>query len=260
MLRALVTQSPFLLNQLPKNYVNKTMQRIFLLILSFAALYFLLSCKKMEPAGSQPVQPGNISYKNYLALGDSYSIGQSVAATERFPFQTLNILSRDSIYFNAPEYIAQTGWTTGNLINAISNTPPSKASYDFVTLLIGVNNQYQGRSQAEYTTELTILINKAIQYAGNNPKRVAVLSIPDWGVTPYANGQNRALIAREIDSFNVINKQIALSKAVNYIDITASTRLAATDLSLLANDGLHPSGKEYGKWSVWLAALIKSVL
>jgi lysophospholipase L1-like esterase len=236
------------------------MQRLFIITLSFTAVYLLLACKKPNVTIDVPPPINSALYKNYLALGDSYTIGQSVTAVERFPAQTINILSKDSINFNVPEYIAQTGWTTRNLINAINASPPSKSTYDFVTLLIGVNNQYQGRSQVEYATEFTELLNTAIQYSGNRIKRVAVLAIPDWSVTPFANGSNKALIALQIDSFNVINKQIALAKGVHYIDITASTRMAATDLSLIATDGLHPSGKEYNKWAVLLAAVIKSAL
>lgn len=238
------------------------MQRIFVITLSFAALYLLLACKKQITQDYTSVPPPINAgiYKNYLALGDSYTIGQSVSLIERFPAQTINILLKDSINFNAPEYIAVTGWTTTNLINSINSVPPSKTTYDFVTLLIGVNNQYQGRNLAEYTSEFTQLLNSAIKYAGNRPKRVAVLSIPDWSVTPFASGSNRALIALQIDSFNVINKQIALAMAVNYINITPSTRMAATDPSLVAIDGLHPSGKEYEKWAILLATVMKSVL
>jgi lysophospholipase L1-like esterase len=236
------------------------MRRILVLSLSFAAVYLLLACKKQAAPANVAPQGPPVLYKNYLALGDSYTIGQSVLATERFPAQTINVLAQTNINFYSPEYIAQTGWTTGNLINAINTSPPSKSTYDFVTLLIGVNNQYQGRSQAEYTTEFTLLLDKAILFAGGREKRVAVLSIPDWGVTPFANNRDKALIALQIDSFNVINKQIALAKGVHYIDITPSTRMAATDLSLVATDGLHPSGKEYNKWAVLLAAVMKSAL
>jgi lysophospholipase L1-like esterase len=236
------------------------MQRTSLIIVSIAAVYLLLACKKQNTTGYTAPQVNNTLYKNYLALGDSYTIGQSVPATDRFPAQTMYILSQDSVRFNAPEYIAQTGWTTGNLISTLNATPASKTTYDFVSLLIGVNNQYQGRSQAEYRIEFTQLLNNAIQYAGNREKRVAVLSIPDWSATPFANGRDKALIALQIDSFNSINKKIALAKGVHYIDITPSSRMAATDLSLVAADGLHPSGKEYAKWAALLAAVIKSAL
>jgi len=236
------------------------MQRIFLAISILAATYLLLACKKQPGAKPAPSQVTGGNYKTYLALGDSYTIGQSVTEAERFPAQTVSLLKQDSINFNAPEYIAVTGWTTRNLLNRLSTAPPEKTTYDFVTLLIGVNNQYQGRSQQEYAAEFTELLDKAIQLAGNRAKRVAVLSIPDWGVTPFADGNDRNLIARQIDSFNLINKQIALSRSVNYIDITGSTRMAATDPSLVAGDGLHPSGKEYSKWAALLTATIKASL
>jgi lysophospholipase L1-like esterase len=236
------------------------MKRLFFISFSFTALYLLIACNKQNKTTAMPVISNNSAYKTYLALGDSYTIGQSVNESERFPAQTVSLLKLDSINFNAPEYIAVTGWTTRNLLNAIAATPPSKSTYDFVTLLIGVNNQYQGRSQTEYAAEFTELLNKAIELAGNKPQRVAVLSIPDWGVTPFANGRDRNEIAKQIDAFNAINKQITLNKAVKYIDITPSSRMAATDASLVAGDGLHPSGKEYQKWSAMLAPVIKAAL
>ncbi len=236
------------------------MQRILLISIVIGATYLLPACKKQTGQTATQPQVTSGNYKTYLALGDSYTIGQSVTAAERFPAQTVSLLRQDSINFNAPEYIAVTGWTTRNLLDRIAAAPPEKTVYDFVTLLIGVNNQYQGRSQQEYAAEFTQLLDKAIQYAGNRVKRVAVLSIPDWGVTPFANGNNRNLIAKQIDSFNIINKQISLARSVNYIDITGSTRMAATDPSLVAGDGLHPSGKEYSKWAALLAATIKAAL
>lgn len=237
------------------------MQRLLILVtFSLTAFFLPLGCKKSNTVVSAAAQAPIGLYKNYLALGDSYTIGQSVGGAERFPAQTITLLYKDSLFFNNPEYIAQTGWTTGDLLNALSSSPPEKRTYDFVTLLAGVNNQYQGRSQQEYTVEFTALLNKAIQYAGNVSKRVAVLSIPDWSVTPFAAGSNTVLTSLQIDSFNMINKQIALAKGVNYLDITASTRMAATDASLIAADGLHPSGKEYAKWAQWLAGIMKVVL
>ena len=196
----------------------------------------------------------------YLALGDSYTIGQSVLVEERFPMQTAKNLTAASVNFLTPEIIARTGWTTGNLINAISATPPKRQTYDAVSLLIGVNNQYQHLSQDQYSTEFTTLLKTAIGYAGNNPKRVFVLSIPDYSVTPFASGSNKALIASQIDSFNTINLNIALQNGVHYLNITTSSREAAADPSLVATDGLHPSGKEYKKWANLLAPMIKAAL
>jgi len=196
---------------------------------------------------------------NYLALGDSYTIAQSVPSTESYPAQTVNILSAENIQFAAPEIIARTGWTTTDLLNKIKSSPPQRSSYDIVTLLIGVNNQYQHLSEDQYKIEFTTLLNMAIQYAHNEKKRVIVLSIPDYSVTPFADGSDTAYIAQQIDLFNKINKTISLEKGVNYLDITNYTRVT-TDRSLVAFDGLHPSGKEYAIWSKDLAAMITSIL
>jgi lysophospholipase L1-like esterase len=236
------------------------MRKLFFLPLFITVLQLMAACSKQNHAGNSSMAINDTLYKNYLALGDSYTIGQSVAVADRFPAQAISMITNDSLRFLAPEYIAVTGWTTRNLLNSINSTPPTKSTYDFVSLLIGVNNQYQGRSQAEYRTEFTELLNTAIRYAGNRPSRVAVLSIPDWSATPFASGQDTALIRKQIDSFNIINKQITLANGVHYIDITPSTRMALTDPSLVAGDGLHPSGKEYNKWATLLAAFMKTVL
>ncbi|MBI3883872.1 MAG: SGNH/GDSL hydrolase family protein [Sphingobacteriales bacterium] len=194
---------------------------------------------------------------SYLALGDSYTIGQSVPDSDRYPVQLVHLLSKKGIQFSSPEIIARTGWTTGDLLHAI---PPSKASYDIVTLLIGVNDQYQGLSRNQYRTAFAELLDSSIKYARNGAKCVIVLSIPDYSVTPFANSLDTAAIAREIDAFNAINKEISIAKGVNYLEITVSTRMAKFDDSLVAYDGLHPSGKEYKKWANRLAVLIKTIL
>jgi lysophospholipase L1-like esterase len=205
--------------------------------------------------------PSGTTYTyTYLALGDSYTIGQSVPASENFPNQTRTLLANDSINIAEPRIIAITGWTTDELeagIVAANAVDPLKVSYDFVSLLIGVNNQYRGRSVDSYKPEFEELLKKAIRYAGNRSDHVVVLSIPDWGVTPFAAGSDRDRIATEIDAYNAANKQIALQYNVHYIDITPWTREAANDLSLLATDGLHPSGKEYKRWAGKIAAFIK---
>jgi lysophospholipase L1-like esterase len=201
-----------------------------------------------------------IVYKSYLALGDSYTIGQSVAVSERFPVQTIDLLNQANIKFTQPEIIAQTGWTTTSLINRLTATQPLKTSYDIVTLLIGVNNQFQGLSLTDYKPEFTTLLNKAIQLTNNNPQRVIVLSIPDYSVTPFVTATNKSFVANQIDSFNAANYSIALQANVQYINITPSTRLAATDFSLLASDRLHPSGIEYKKWADSLQRRIRAVL
>jgi len=196
---------------------------------------------------------------SYLALGDSYTIGQSVLSSENFPNQTVQLLNQQNYNFKSPEILATTGWTTDELQNNINNhtfTPP----YDFVSLLIGVNNQYRGRLVENYKPEFESLLKQAIQFAGGKADRVIVFSIPDWGVTPFANGRDRAQIAKEIDDYNTANKNISETYKVDYIDITPWTREAVNDLSLVASDGLHPSAKEYKRWSEKLADKIKPLI
>jgi lysophospholipase L1-like esterase len=196
--------------------------------------------------------------KTWLALGDSYTIGQGVQTIERFPHITSAMLRQQNISLADPLYIAMTGWTTLNLQNAINQT--TLGTYDVVSLLIGVNDQYQGLDTAGYRLRFTQLINKAVSLAGNNAKKVFVLSIPDYSVTPFVSAASKSRISREIDEFNAINKQIALGYNIAYIDITPLTREVANDPSLLANDGLHYSGKQHQKWAELLAPLVKAVL
>ena len=151
--------------------------------------------------------------------------------------------------------MAVTGWTSGNLLNALNASPP-KNNYSFVTLLIGVNNQYQGRSLDEYKVQFSELLTRAISYAGNDTNHVFVLSIPDYSVTPFAQGYDTQKIAKEIDQFNYANKIIASDFGVRYVDVTPISREAKNDPSLIASDELHPSGKQYLKWDELLAPLI----
>lgn len=209
---------------------------------------------------NNPVVTPQVKKYNYLALGDSYTIGESVPLSENFPNQTARMMKTDTTELQV-RIIAKTGWTTDELEAGIvtANTASSLlGTYDFVSLLIGVNNQYRGRSVASYKSEFEQLLIKAIQFAGNRPERVVVLSIPDWGVTPFATGRDRAQIAAEIDAYNAANKQISLQYAVHYIDITPWTREAANDPTLLAADGLHPSGKEYTRWAERVSNFFRS--
>ena len=197
------------------------------------------------------------SIKSYLALGDSYTVGQSVQKDESFPAGLVQMLRAKNINVTDPEIIAVTGWTTENLLNALAADPP-KQTYSFVTLLIGVNNQYQGRSLEEYKTQFTQLLNMAISYAGNKKNHVFVLSIPDYSLTPFANGSDTQKIAMQIDQFNVANKIISINEGVHYLDITPISRNAKNDPSLIAGDGLHPSAKQYSQWDELLAPLIEN--
>ena len=193
----------------------------------------------------------------YLALGDSYTIGESVAPDQSFPYQLSAKLDLSGIKMSLPEIIAATGWTTNELIKAIEEKNLQER-YDLVTLLIGVNNQYRGYSSEVYRQEFKELLKTAIMYAGGNKSHVYVISIPDWGVTPFAKKSNRDLkkISSQIDLFNAIKKEETLREGIQYVDITPSSRKAELDLELIAEDGLHPSGKMYGKWVEQLAALI----
>jgi lysophospholipase L1-like esterase len=230
-------------------------------------LHVLVACKKpgnmvlQQPVVIIPTDTTVVTdtsqQRTYLALGDSYTIGQSVEVSQRFPVQTVTRLNAFNIPFSQPEIIAATGWTTADLLYNLNNNPPKKMSYDIVTLLIGVNNQYRGRLQDEYRQQFTTLLERSVMYAGNNKQHVFVLSIPDYSVTPFATGRNRELIAAQIDSFNIINKSIAALYGVNYIDITADSREAAIYPSLIANDGLHPSGEQYARWTAKLAPAVR---
>jgi lysophospholipase L1-like esterase len=195
----------------------------------------------------------------YLALGDSYTIGEQVPDQENFPNQVTRLLNSKRISFQSPTIVAKTGWTTDELQNGIDKAT-LKAHFDFVSLLIGVNNQYRGWSKEQYAVEFESLLKQAIAFAKNETSHVIVLSIPDWGITPFAKGRNSSQITKEIDDFNAINKQIAERYQVHYIDITLGTRKAADDASLLAADGLHPSGKEYSIWAQEVTDIIENLL
>lgn len=203
----------------------------------------------------------NTSAKNfrYLALGDSYTIGQSVAETERYPNQLQAVLLKDSIRITDLSIIAQTGWTTYNLLNGLQSTPPT-GTYDLVTLLIGVNNQYQGLSLSQYSTEFTSLIEKCKQYAGFDITKIVVISIPDYSVVPFAYYSDTAKIRRELQDFNKVNKDITTQQGIKYVDVFALSQEARYNKTLVARDSLHFSGLEYAKWTNLLLPIAKTIL
>jgi lysophospholipase L1-like esterase len=191
--------------------------------------------------------------KRFLALGDSYTIGECVPTDECWPMQLAAQLRQRSLPCETPLIIAKTGWTTDELDAAIDQAIPS-GPFSFVTLLIGVNNQYRGRKAEEYRTQFRGLLSRAIDFAGGYPARVIVLSIPDWGVMPFAEGRNRNEIAAAIDSFNAVNLEETLRSGSRYVDITPLSRKAVVDSTLIAPDGLHPSAAMYADWVAMMLA------
>jgi lysophospholipase L1-like esterase len=187
--------------------------------------------------------------QRYLALGDSYTIGEGVTAHERWPEQWARALRAHGVDVAPPRIIAHTGWTTDELAAAMDAAEPL-GRWDRVSLLIGVNNQYRGRDLDNYRKEFTALLDRTIGLAGGQARHVWVLSIPDWGVTAFARdgGHDPARIAREIDAFNAVGHEVAKSRGVHWVDITDLTRRHGGNVSMLVDDGLHPSGPMYGLW------------
>lgn len=194
---------------------------------------------------SAPGQP-----LRYLALGDSYTIGEGVDPAGSWPMQLARALRAEGIGLADPEVIATTGWTTDELDAAIDAAAPA-ADYDLASLLIGVNNQYRGRGADEYGEQFAALLERAIGFAGGNPGQTFVLSIPDWGVTPFAAGSGRdvAVIARELDAFNAIAARLCQERGVAFVDIAPVSRARGGEPGMLADDGLHPSAAMYGEWT-----------
>jgi lysophospholipase L1-like esterase len=232
-------------------------KRLYLLVF----LTVLTACTAVTPMPQEPpaslstLEPVSMPSIRYLALGDSYTIGEKVAEKDRWPVQLAALIEASPQFQRAAgldedihvRIIARTGWTTDELwqgIRAANLEPP----YDFVSLLIGVNNQYRGRDIEEYREQFVFLLNKSIEYAGGDPKRVIVLSIPDWGVTPFAADRDSQQIAAKIDQFNAVNREETGKAGARHIDITPISREALSDPLLIADDGLHPSGKMYALW------------
>lgn len=195
-------------------------------------------------------------YFSYLALGDSYTIGESVPLHEGFPYQVVQLLRKKGLHFHAPEVVAKTGWTSFELADHILHTQLNE-QYDFVSLLIGVNNQYRGLAVSDFKEEFEYLLKKAIHFAGNRPERVMVLSIPDWGITPFATGKDSKAISEAIDAFNKVCEEATKKLGGTFIDITTQTRLAKNDTTLLANDQLHYSAKSHAVWAEKTATVIQ---
>ena len=245
----------------------------FLLRISVLFLFTLIiSCRKKEaviPVGSVPVDSSMMpvstdssssdtdsSAKTFLALGDSYTIGQSVDSSQRFPAQVAALLLKQNIKVVPINYIATSGWTTTDLKSAIEVRKP-QGPFDIVTLLIGVNDQYQTGDTTNYRSRFADLLNTAISLAVFK-NHVFVLSIPDYGVTPFGSG--RPGVSEQIDLFNQINKEVTDSYGISYTSITEISRADVGDNTMLAGDELHPSGKQYAQWVQLLEPKIYEVL
>jgi lysophospholipase L1-like esterase len=194
--------------------------------------------------------PGQAGTLRYLALGDSYTIGEGVAEDGRWPLQLARALRGAGIPLADPRIVATTGWTTDELSAAIDAAQPL-GDYDFASLLIGVNNQYRGRTADDYRAEFATLLERAIGLAGGDPGRVLVLSIPDWGATRFGreSGRDTAAIARELDAYNAAARAICVARGVAFVDITGASRAHGADAAMLADDGLHPSARAYADWA-----------
>ena len=188
----------------------------------------------------------------YLALGDSYTIGEGVAPAERWPVQLAAALRARGLAIGDPVIVARTGWTTAELLTALDDVPDDLGhDFDLVSLLIGVNDQYRGLDMAGFRVGLDRLVSRAIAYAGGDAGHLLVVSIPDWSVTPFARSYWRSApeVAAEIDLFNDLVRGRALGCGARFVDVTACSRRAEDDRALLAGDGLHPSAAMYAEWA-----------
>lgn len=195
----------------------------------------------------------------YLALGDSYTIGEALPVEDSWPMQWAHALRANGMAVSDPGIIAKTGWTTDELSDALDEADASNTitpPYDLVSLSIGVNNQYRGRSTQNYREEFSVLLKRSMGYAGNKADRVFVLSIPDWGITEFGqkSGRDLAQIASELDVFNMINREVSTQAGVHWVDVSKVTREVGATAKYYAEDGLHPSRALY---TLWVNELLK---
>ena len=185
----------------------------------------------------------------YLALGDSYTCGEGVEPGHRWPVQLAHALRDDGIVISEPHVLAKTGWTTDELAAAIAAEQPL-GQFDFVTLGIGVNDQYRGHSVSEYRAQLRMLLDTVTALVGRRTERVMMLSIPDWGITPFARreGRDPGTVRHDIDAFNDAARDLCESRRIAFVDVTTVSREHGVSDSMLADDGLHPSGAMYARW------------
>ena len=198
----------------------------------------------------------------YLALGDSYTIGEGVGSGERWPVRLTLALREEGVPLEFPRTLATTGWTTDELSTAMDAAQPPLNQYDFVSLLIGVNNQYRGRSVGDYRGDFHELLGRSIALAHGRADRVLVLSIPDWGVTPFcaASGRDPATVGRELDAYNAIAAALCAEHGVAFVDITGSSRSQGGDAAMVVDDGLHPSAAMYELWAQQALPVARAML
>ena len=250
------------LNQICRSSVSLPKKRMKLLPIiihiafAVAAMTSISGCAEPEQLYYEPAPVA--APVQLLALGDSYTIGHSVAEADRWPNLLAKGLLDGGSEVERTQIIARTGWTTANLIGAIQTQRPD-SNFNLVGLLIGVNNQYQGRSLAEYETQFEQLLGTAVALAHGNKSRVFVVSIPDYGYTPFGES-DQAAISAELDQFNAANLRITQAAGIQYFDITPISRQGLADPSLVAPDGLHPSGKQYAAWVELMLPRIKEMV
>jgi lysophospholipase L1-like esterase len=199
--------------------------------------------------------------KRYLALGDSYTIGEGVEPEDRWPNRLAALLRGNGFELSDPEIVAATGWTTGELDHAI-DAASSRGPYDLVSLLVGVNDQYRGLALGGFRARFAALLERATTFANGNASRVVVVSIPDWGVTPFAREKGRDMlqVAGEIDEFNSVARSEADRAGARFVDVTPISRLASHDASMIVADGLHPSAVMYRLWAKLILSAAKGAL
>jgi lysophospholipase L1-like esterase len=232
--------------------------RLIKIVVTLSFFIFFQNCAKQDtPTVTIPENLPQTAIR-YLAIGDSYTIGERVAINERYPEQLVEALRKDNITIQSSRIIARTGWTTEDLSTAITDAKLNDSTYSMVSLLIGVNNQYRGRNVETYAPEFEKLLQKAIQLANGKKEKVFVVSIPDYAYTSFGNGN--AQISAGIDAYNKVNKEISDKYGVTYFNITPISREGLMDKELVATDGLHPSGKQYKRWVDLMLTDVKKLL
>lgn len=224
--------------------IKQTMKILLYFIITFS----FLSCKSTDL--SEPMS--KTTQLSYLALGDSYTIGEGVPENDRYPVQLVTELKNEGkVNFSVPQIIAKTGWTVDELDAGINAATTKSEGYDLVTLLIGVNNQYRGRPVADFEMEFEAMLQRAIEFAKGKKYHVVVLSIPDWGVTPFAVNRksDHVKVSKEIDAYNTVKKSICSKYDITFVDITEDYRVIGARSEMVVEDQLHPSGLVYQLWT-----------